>query len=131
MCAVVLVACAVSLMASAIALVAHAVAFVASSMVLFFFFFLFLSFFFFKTGFLCVALAVLNSLCRPGWPQTQKSTCLCLPSAGVKGVRHHAWLSSVTLVASAVAHVVFFVASLVVIVASVVILCGPCCGSHG
>ncbi|EDL10774.1 mCG53597, partial [Mus musculus] len=20
-----------------------------------------------------------NSLCRPGWPQTQKSTCLCLP----------------------------------------------------
>jgi hypothetical protein len=26
-----------------------------------------------------------NSLCRPGWPQTQKSTCLCLPSAGIKG----------------------------------------------
>jgi hypothetical protein len=22
----------------------------------------------------------------PGWPQTQKSTCLCLPSAGIKGV---------------------------------------------
>jgi hypothetical protein len=30
-----------------------------------------------------------NSLCRPGWPQTQKSTCLCLPGAGIKGVRHH------------------------------------------
>jgi hypothetical protein len=30
-----------------------------------------------------------NSLCKPGWPQTQKSTCLCLPSAGIKGVRHH------------------------------------------
>jgi hypothetical protein len=32
-----------------------------------------------------------NSLCRPGWPQTQKSTCLCLslPSAGIKGVCHH------------------------------------------
>jgi hypothetical protein len=30
-----------------------------------------------------------NSLCRPGWPRTQKSTCLCLPSAGIKGVRHH------------------------------------------
>jgi hypothetical protein len=30
-----------------------------------------------------------NSLCRPGWPQTQKPTCLCLPSAGIKGVRHH------------------------------------------
>ncbi|GAB1285544.1 Laminin subunit gamma-2 [Apodemus speciosus] len=29
-----------------------------------------------------------NSLCRPGWPRTQKSACLCLPSAGIKGVRH-------------------------------------------
>jgi hypothetical protein len=27
-----------------------------------------------------------NSLCRPGWPRTQKSACLCLPSAGIKGV---------------------------------------------
>ena len=33
-----------------------------------------------------------NSLCRPGWPRTLKSTCLCLPSAGFKGVRHHAQL---------------------------------------
>jgi hypothetical protein len=30
-----------------------------------------------------------NSLCRPGWPQTLKSACLCLPSAGIEGVRHH------------------------------------------
>jgi hypothetical protein len=30
-----------------------------------------------------------NSLCRPGWPPTQKSACLCLPSAGVKHVHHH------------------------------------------
>jgi hypothetical protein len=30
-----------------------------------------------------------NSLCRPGWPRTQKSSCLCLPSAGIKGVHHH------------------------------------------
>jgi len=30
-----------------------------------------------------------NSLCRPGWPWTQKSTCLCIQSAGVKGVCHH------------------------------------------
>jgi hypothetical protein len=30
-----------------------------------------------------------NSLCRPGWPQTQRSGCLCLPSAGIKGMRHH------------------------------------------
>jgi hypothetical protein len=35
-----------------------------------------------------------NSLCRPGWPRTQKSPCLCLLSAGIKGVRHHALLSS-------------------------------------
>ena len=33
-----------------------------------------------------------TQLCRPGWPRTQKSACLCLPSAGIKGVRHHAWL---------------------------------------
>ena len=31
---------------------------------------------------------------RPGWPQTQKSTCLCLPSAGIKGVLHHCPASS-------------------------------------
>jgi hypothetical protein len=30
-----------------------------------------------------------NSLCRPGWPRNQKSACLCLPSAGSKGVRHY------------------------------------------
>jgi hypothetical protein len=49
---------------------------------------------FFETGFLCIALYRLswNSFCRPGWPWTQKSACLCLPSAGIKGVRHHARL---------------------------------------
>jgi hypothetical protein len=46
------------------------------------------SFVFFNTGFLCVALAW-NSLCRPGWPWTQRSSCLCLPSAGLNGRRHH------------------------------------------
>jgi hypothetical protein len=40
---------------------------------------------FLKTGFLYAALAVLL-LYSPGWPGTQKSTCLCLPSAGIKGV---------------------------------------------
>jgi hypothetical protein len=32
-----------------------------------------------------------NSLCKPGWPRTQKSACLCLclPGARIKGVRHH------------------------------------------
>jgi hypothetical protein len=29
---------------------------------------------------------------RSGWLQTQRSACLCLPSAGVKGMRHHAQL---------------------------------------
>jgi hypothetical protein len=47
---------------------------------------------FFETGFLCIALAVWNSLCRPGWLQIQKSACLCLGSARIKGVGHHAWL---------------------------------------
>jgi hypothetical protein len=43
---------------------------------------------FFETGFLCVALAVLE-LCRAGWSWTQESACLCLPNTGIKGVRHH------------------------------------------
>jgi hypothetical protein len=30
-----------------------------------------------------------NLLYRPGWPRTPKSTCLSLPNAGIKGVRHH------------------------------------------
>ena len=30
-----------------------------------------------------------NSLCRPGCPWIQKSACLCLPSAGIKGMCHH------------------------------------------
>jgi hypothetical protein len=30
-----------------------------------------------------------NSLCRTGWHRTQKTACLCLPSAGIKGVGHH------------------------------------------
>ena len=58
-----------------------------------FFWFLALVFWFFKTGFLCIALAVVleltHSLCRPGWPRTQKSTCLFLPSTGIKGVCHN------------------------------------------
>ena len=46
-----------------------------------------------ETGFLCIALGMSwNSLCRPGWPQTHKSACLCLPIAGIKGVCHHAQL---------------------------------------
>ena len=43
---------------------------------------------YFETGFLCVALVVLE-LTRPSWPLIQKSTCLCLPRAGIKGICHH------------------------------------------
>jgi hypothetical protein len=38
-----------------------------------------------------------NSLCGPGWPGTQKSTCLCLPSAGIKGVSHHTWRTTLDI----------------------------------
>ena len=44
--------------------------------------FFFVCFWFFETGFLC-SLAVLE-LCTLGWPLTQKSACLSLPSAGFK-----------------------------------------------
>ena len=30
-----------------------------------------------------------TSSCRSGWPWTQRSSCLCLQSAGIKGVCHH------------------------------------------
>jgi hypothetical protein len=30
-----------------------------------------------------------NSLCRPDWPWTQRSACLCLQSTGIKAVNHH------------------------------------------
>ena len=57
-------------------------------------FFGFLSFFSPKTGFLCIALAVLElTLYRPDWPWTQRSTCLCLLSDGIKGMCHHTWSS--------------------------------------
>jgi hypothetical protein len=57
-------------------------------------FFVCLFFFFFFFGFLRQGFSVKPwlswiSLCRPGWPQTQKSACLCLPSAGITGVYHH------------------------------------------
>jgi hypothetical protein len=34
-----------------------------------------------------------NSFCRPAWLRSQKSACLCLLSAGIKGVPHHAQLT--------------------------------------
>ena len=42
-----------------------------------------------ETRFLCVVLAILEFLGRPGWPQTQGFICLCLLSAGIKGVCHY------------------------------------------
>ena len=47
-----------------------------------------LYFCFFKTGFSVYPWLSWNSLCRSGWPQTHKSTCLCLTSAGSKSVHH-------------------------------------------
>jgi hypothetical protein len=61
--------------------------------VFFFFSFLFFSFFFLRDRVsLCSPRCPWSSLCRPGWPRTQKSSCLCLPSTGIKGVYHHARL---------------------------------------
>jgi hypothetical protein len=53
------------------------------------FFCLFVCFVFSRQGFSVWPWLSWNSLCRPDWPRTQKSACLCLPSAGTKGVRHH------------------------------------------
>jgi hypothetical protein len=54
----------------------------------------FFSFFFLKQGFSKQRnLLALISLCRPGWPRTQKFACFCLLSAGIKGVCHYAWLT--------------------------------------
>jgi hypothetical protein len=46
---------------------------------------------FLETGLLCVALAVLklDLICRLGWPQTQRSTCLYFPSTRTMGMYHH------------------------------------------
>ena len=42
--------------------------------------------------FLCeTVLHAWKSLCRPEWPQTQRSACLCLLSARIKGTYHHTW----------------------------------------
>ena len=56
-------------------------------------FFFFLSFFL-RQGFSVLPWLSWNSLCRPGWPRTQKSACLCIPSARIKGVCHHIWQKS-------------------------------------
>ena len=52
------------------------------------FLFCFVLIIFFKTGSYYLALAVLE-LYGPGWPGTQKSTCLCLLRAGIKNMSHY------------------------------------------
>jgi hypothetical protein len=48
-----------------------------------------LCFAFLRQGFSVLPWQSWNSLCRPGWPRTQKSACLCLQSVGIKDVHHH------------------------------------------
>lgn len=55
---------------------------------LFIYLFSYFYFFGFSGQIFFVALAVLE-LCRPSCPQTQGSTCLCLLTAGIKGMRHY------------------------------------------
>jgi hypothetical protein len=59
---------------------------------------LFLLLLLFVFCFFCVAMAVWNTLCRPGWPLSQKSACLCLWVLGLKACttnarRHQTLLS--------------------------------------
>ena len=55
-------------------------------------FFLFYSFFLFfsdRVPLYSPSCLGTHSVCRPGWPQTQKFSCICLPSAGITGMCHH------------------------------------------
>ena len=49
----------------------------------------FLFFFFLVFGFWFLVFGDRVSLYSPGCPRIQKSACLCLPSAGIKGMHHH------------------------------------------
>ena len=40
-------------------------------------------FYFLEKGSYCITWMARNTLCRPCWSQTQRSTCLCFPSAAV------------------------------------------------
>ena len=46
---------------------------------------------FFETRFFCVVSPGCSGTlsCQSGWPWTQRSACLCLPSAGNKDAHHH------------------------------------------
>ncbi|XP_049977394.1 reticulocalbin-3 isoform X3 [Alexandromys fortis] len=60
-----------------------------SSFVLFCFVFLFVCFFPDRISLGNPGHPGWNWLCRPRWPQAQRSACLCILSAGIKGLRHH------------------------------------------
>lgn len=45
--------------------------------------------FYSPSGFLEYPWLSWNSICRPGWPWTKRSTYLSLPSAGIKGMCHN------------------------------------------
>jgi hypothetical protein len=62
----------------------------------FFFIYLFIFVFWDRVS-LCSPGCPRTHFCRPGWPWTQKSACLSLPSAGIKGVRHHHQAISISL----------------------------------
>lgn len=48
--------------------------------------------FVFKTGLLCIILAVLElSMWTSLASNSQRSSCICLPSAGTKDMHHHTW----------------------------------------
>jgi hypothetical protein len=47
-------------------------------------FFVLFCFVFLRQGLSVWPWLLLNSLCRPGWPQRSEFACLCLPSAGIK-----------------------------------------------
>jgi hypothetical protein len=60
------------------------------SLSLFLSFYLFYFFWFFKTGFLCVVLAVMElDLYARLASNSERSLCLCFLSVGTKDVRHH------------------------------------------
>jgi hypothetical protein len=56
--------------------------------------------FFFETGSHFVAQNSVELAISPAWPQTLKSSYLCLPSGGITGVHHHAWQECNTIFTS-------------------------------
>ena len=60
--------------------------------------------FFLRQGFSAYPWLSWNLICTTAWPRTQRSTCLCLPSAGIKGVCLTTWHKYIINVKTAVSH---------------------------